>query len=310
MSGFNAYRGITLRNIKVYLKDRFTIVISMLTQIIILLLYLLFLKNNYVDGISEIINSFGDIGSKITSEDITAIVNSWLLSGVVGTSVITVAFNSLTVMVSDKYEKICYDYGAAPVKNHIIVLSYFSGAVINTVFVSSILMTAGLLVLHFINNINYTFTEILSIYGIVALGSISATLILMLFVSFFKKNSTYNAFGIMISAAVGFVIGAYIPVSQFGENIQTAVNLLPGSQVAGMLRNLIIQPSVDNVNNLLAGVDNGVFAENINEVFSMNMQIFDGEVGFNFMMVYTLSAIVLFLILNLIFYKLSSKNKG
>ena len=37
-----AYKGMTLRNIKVYLKDRMAIILSMLTQIIVLGLYLLF----------------------------------------------------------------------------------------------------------------------------------------------------------------------------------------------------------------------------------------------------------------------------
>ena len=50
---FNSYKGITTRNIKVYLKDRMAIVLSMLTQIIVLGLYLLFMKNSYVEGISE-----------------------------------------------------------------------------------------------------------------------------------------------------------------------------------------------------------------------------------------------------------------
>lgn len=309
MKTLHAYRGITLRNIKVYMKDRLTIVLSMLTQIIILALYLLFLKNNYVDGIKEAVDAFGNLDNLITDNDINAIVNSWLVSGVIGTSVITVALNSLSVMVSDRHEKISYDYGAAPVKNHTVVLAYFSGAAINTFLVSSILMTAGLMFLHFLNNINYTLLQLLSIYGIVALGSISATLILMFIASFFKKNSTLSAFGIMVSAAIGFIIGAYIPVSQFGESVQTAVNLVPGSQVAGMLRNLIIQPSIDNVNTALGGIDNGAFAEAMNTMFSTKMQIFGSEADFGFMMVYTLSAIAVFLILNLVFYKLSSKNR-
>lgn len=44
-------------------------------------------------------------GNVITDNDIESVVNSWLVSGVIGTSVITVALNSLNVMVSDKQKK-------------------------------------------------------------------------------------------------------------------------------------------------------------------------------------------------------------
>ncbi|MEE0914811.1 MAG: hypothetical protein U0L76_09570, partial [Ruminococcus sp.] len=132
---FNSYKGMTARNIKVYMKDRMAIVLSMLTQIIVLGLYLLFLKSNYVDAINSYLAGAENL---ISDADIEALVNSWLIAGVIGTSVVTVALNSLSVMVSDKQEKIDFDYNATPAKPHIIILSYFSGAVVSTFLISSI----------------------------------------------------------------------------------------------------------------------------------------------------------------------------
>ena len=108
-----SYKGMTKRNIKVYLKDKTAIIFSMMTQIIILGLYLLFLKQNYVDSMTSMLDGFN-----IKTEDnlINALVNSWLVSGVIGTSVVTVAMNSLSVMISDKQNKIDYDYNASSVK--------------------------------------------------------------------------------------------------------------------------------------------------------------------------------------------------
>ena len=82
----------------VYLNDKTAIIFSMMTQIIILGLYLLFLKQNYVDSMASMLDGFN-----IKTEDnlINALVNSWLVSGVIGTSVVTVAMNSLSVLISD-----------------------------------------------------------------------------------------------------------------------------------------------------------------------------------------------------------------
>lgn len=68
-----SYKGMTKRNIKVYLKDKTAIIFSMMTQIIILGLYLLFLKQNYVDSMTSMLDGFN-----IKTEDnlINALVNS------------------------------------------------------------------------------------------------------------------------------------------------------------------------------------------------------------------------------------------
>lgn len=301
---FYAYKGMTLRNIKVYLKDRMAIVISMLTQIIVLGLYLLFLKSNYVDMIKA---SLGELESLVEARDIEGLINSWLVAGVIGTSVVTVALNSLSVMVSDRQNKINFDYGASPVKSGTVVLSYFSGALINTVLLSEILLTAGLVFVSLSGGLIYSVTDVLLIYGLTALGSVSSTLILMFFVSPFKKSSTLNSFGVMVSVAIGFVIGAYIPVSQFDESIQTAVNLVPGSHIAGMMRNVLMTPAIDRIDESLNGIDNGAFADGIESTFALKMNLFDNEVGTGFMLAYSIIAAAVFLALNFIAFKFSSK---
>lgn len=301
-----SYKGMTKRNIKVYLKDKTAIIFSMMTQIIILGLYLLFLKQNYVDSMTSMLDGFN-----IKTEDnlINALVNSWLVSGVIGTSVVTVAMNSLSVMISDKQNKIDYDYNASSVKGSTVVLSYFSGAVINTIVISAILLTAGIAFSCISGSSFPEFTELLKLYGLVILGSVSAVLILMFVASFFKKNSTYAAFNTLISVAIGFVIGAYIPVSQFSDGVQTFVNLIPGSHIAAMIRNVLVSPCINDISTSLAGADHGMFAAEAEKAFATNLNLFGNEVDFTFMMMYSIGAILIFLILNLISYKFSSKRK-
>ncbi len=301
-----SYKGMTVRNIKVYIKDKTAILLSMLTQIIVLGLYLLFLKTSYVDMITASLSELGDIVSK---NDINALVNSWLVAGVIGTSVVTVALNALTIMVSDKQEKIDFDYNASPVKGGTVVMSYFSGAVASTFIISSILLTAGLLFIAVSGSFVYNLYDILMLYGLVLLGSVSATIILMLFASFFKKNSSLSSFGIMVSAAIGFVIGAYMPVSQFGDGVQTAVNLVPGSHIACLMRNVLMTPALDKIDTALNGIDNGMFAEEIKNTFSFELNIFGIDFDINMMLVYSFIAIAVFLVLNLISFRISSKRK-
>ena len=303
---FRSYRGMTIRNIKVYAKDKMAILLSLLTQIIVLGLYLMFLKSNYVDIINNGLEGFKDLLSKA---DIEGLVNSWLISGVIGTSVVTVALNTLNLMVKDKEDKIDSDYRASSVKGSTVVMSYFSGAVASTFIISSILLSAGYIFLACTGTFCLDIPQQLLVYALTLLGSVSGTLVLMLFISFFKKSATLSSFGVMVSASIGFIVGAYVPVSQFSENVQTIVNLVPGSQIAAMMRNILVGPAIDNIDKTLDGIDKGQFAENAREMFALKLKIFGNEVDTGFMLTYSFIIIAVFAVLNIALYKISSKRK-
>ena len=303
---FRSYRGMTIRNIKVYAKDKMAILLSLLTQIIVLGLYLMFLKSNYVDIINNGLESFKYLVSKA---DIEGLVNSWLISGVIGTSVVTVALNTLNLMVKDKEDKIDSDYRASSVKGSTVVMSYFSGAVASTFIISSILLSAGYIFLACTGTFCLDIPQQLLVYALTLLGSVSGTLVLMLFISFFKKSATLSSFGVMVSASIGFIVGAYVPVSQFSENVQTIVNLVPGSQIAAMMRNILVDPAIDNIDKTLDGIDKGQFAENAREMFALKLKIFGTEVDTGFMLTYSFIIIAVFAVLNIALYKISSKRK-
>ena len=302
----NTFKGMTKRNIRVYRKDKMTIFFSLLTQIIILGLYLLFLRGNYVDGIKS---GMGEFANLLSDEDINSLVNSWLVCGVIGTSVITVALQSIAIIVNDRYHKISNDYLASPVEGHTVILSYFTSTIIISFVMSGILLTAGFIFIVMDSDITFSVGQIASMYGITALGTISATTLLMFVISFIKKTSTFSSFGLMLSTGIGFIIGAYIPVARFSQSVQTVVNLVPGSQVAGIMRNILMQPAIDNVKSKLSAEGAKMFMDGTKDMFGTYLNIFGKEVGFEFMIVYSVCAIVLFLAANLVFYKISSKNK-
>ena len=299
-----AFKGMTIRNMKVYGKDKISLLLSMLTQLIVLGLFVLFLKGNYVDVINQ---ELGDLKGLLSKDDINSIVNSWLVSGVAGTAVVTSALNALSVMVHDKMDRIDYDYTAAAIKNRTVVMSYFTGAMLSAVVTSSILLTAGLGYLAVSGSFLLSALDIIMLYGIVVLGSISSTLVLMLFISFLKKDSSLSAFGILISVAIGFVVGAYMPVGQFSQSVQTVVNLVPGAHITALLRNVLMQPAINHADSVIGGADNHAFAKTLDDLFSMKLHVFNGSHGTNFMIIYSLAAIALFLVLNILIFRVAAK---
>ena len=139
---------------------------------------------------------------------------------------------------------------------------------------SGLILTIGLTVLGFMGDTHMGLVQIAQAYGIVLLGSVSSTALFMVVVLLFKNSSTCTAFFGILSAASGFVIGAYIPLSQFSDGVQSVCNLFPASHITSMIRNILLSGIADNINKDINGLDGGAFISAIKDTFSFNASSF------------------------------------
>lgn len=281
--------GFTKRNLLLYFKDVATVVFSLLTSIIVLSLYLVFLKNNYVDAINSLL---GPLDKIIKTSDIDSLVREILLVGILGTSTITVPYSCLTTIIKDKEQRIDYDISATPLKRWQIILSYFLAAAISAIVVTGAILAVGLIVISFAGSMHMGVVGVLKVFGVVVLGAISSTSFFMVLVLFFKSSSASGSFFGMLSAASGFVIGAYIPISQFSESVQTVCNLFPATHITVMYRNVLLGGNLEYINDKIDGRDQGMFLEGIKEAFSFDAKLF-GHVFTNGQMIAYVGGIIL-----------------
>ena len=278
--------GLTRRNVKVYFKDITAVIFSLLTSIIVFALYLLFLRGTFVDAIE---GTMQGLESLINKEDLDMFVNTLLLVGIIGSATITIPYNCLTTIVKDRERKVDYDILATPVKRWQIILSYLCAAVISSFVMTALLLTIGLVILNSMGSMHITVMNILATYGIVFLGCLSSSALFMIVVLFFRSSSAAGAFFGILSAAAGFVIGAYIPVSQFSSTVQTVCNVFPASQICALLRNTLLNGIADEMNNSIGGVDNGLFINALRESMTFNASVFERALSVNTMCIYVMT---------------------
>ena len=265
------YFGLTKRNLLIYFKDYQSILFSMITPIIVFVLYLLCLKDTFV---SPIKNATIGLEQWILDEDINMFVNGLLLTGILGTTMITVPYNCLITIVRDRENKIDYDISATPIRRVQIVLSYFTASALSAFIMAAIILTGGLCIMGVQGTLYLGAKDVAALYGITFLGAISATSLFMIVVLFFKTSSASGAFLGILSAACGFVIGAYIPISQFSEGVQTFCNVFPGSGITVLYRNSLLNPLLDKMNQNIGGLDEGMFVEAMRETFVFDSHLF------------------------------------
>ena len=301
------FLGLTKRNLLLFFKDKQSIIFSLLTSMIVLALYLLFLKDTFINAMDSAINQFPGLSSLIDKNDKDMFANLILLTGILGSAMITVPYNCLITLVKDRENKVDYDILATPLKRGQIIFSYFISAALSSVILTSMILAIGLGVIGMQGDIYLGIGEILKAFGVVALGSISATSIFMIVVLFFKSVSASGAFFGMLSAASGFIIGAYIPISQFSESVQTVCNIFPASQITIVLRNVLINGLLEHMNTSLAGVDQGMFVTVIKELFSFKARIFDGYLDVTQMLGYISVSILVCIVVQIIVYSKTYK---
>ena len=302
--------GLIKRNLLLFFKDWQSILFSLLTSIIVLVLYLLFLKGTFVSAMQSAMEQYPGLVSMIAEKDIDMFANLLLLTGILGSAMISVPFSCITTLVRDRANKVDYDILATPLKRGQIIFAYFVSAVLSSTLLTGFILTIGLVGIRMQGNIYMNASQVVKAFSIVALGSISASAIFMIIVLFFKTVSACEAFFGILSAASGFVIGAYIPISQFSNGVQTVCNLFPASQITIMLRNILLNGLLEHINTSLAGTDQGMFVLSLKEYFSFQAKLFNGYLDMNKMLGYILGVILFCIVAQILIYSGSYKKNS
>lgn len=304
------FMGLIKRNLLVFFKDTQTIVFSLMTSIIVFVLYLLFLRDTFVEAIESPLAELGELGSLVNRDDLEMFSNLTLLVGILGSAIITVPFNCLTTIVKDREKKIDYDILATPIGRWQIILAYFAASALSAVMITGIILGIGLLILGRMGDLHMDVATVLAAYGVLVLGAVSSTALFMIVVLFFRSSSASGAFFGMLSAASGFVIGAYIPISQFSGRVQTFCNLFPASHITILFRNVLLNNVLDSVESSIGGLGQGAFSETIRQIFVFRAHLFGREFGRSGMLVYVLAMIALCIVGMIILYCKTYKRKG
>ena len=299
--------GLIKRNLLLFFKDWQSILFSLLTSIIVLVLYLLFLKGTFVSAMQSAMEQYPGSASMVSETDIDMFANLLLLTGILGSAMISVPFSCITTLVRDRASKVDYDILATPLKRGQIIFAYFVSAVLSSTLLTGCILAIGLVGISLQGDTHLNGIQLVKAFAVVALGSISASAIFMIIVLFFKTVSACEAFFGILSAASGFVIGAYIPISQFSNGVQTVCNLFPASQITIMLRNILLNGLLEHINTSLAGTDQGMFVLSLKKYFSFQAKLFNGYLDMNKMLEYILGVILFCIVAQIMIYSGSYK---
>ena len=282
MTGIGA---LVKRNIKLYFKDKGMFFTSLITPLILLVLYGTFLSNVYEDTFRSALEA---AGATVSDKLIGGCVGGELVSSLLAVSCVTVAFCSNLLMVQDKITGARRDITIAPVKPSTLALSYYLSTLISTILICFI---ATGVCLGYLSYVGWYLTagDVAKLFLDVVLLVLFGTALSSCVNIPLSTQGQASAVGTIISAGYGFICGAYMPISQFSEGLQKVISFLPGTYGTSLLRNHALRGVFEEMGD--QGFPNEI-VEAIRDSVDCNLYFFGDKVALNSMYVILIGAIV------------------
>ncbi|HBF15851.1 MAG TPA: ABC transporter [Clostridiales bacterium] len=222
---------LTRRNCRLFFKDKGMFFSSLITPIILLVLYATFLAKVYRDSFANAVPA-----GLVSDSLIDATVAAQLISSLLAVICVTVAFCANLISINDKASGVIHDLTVTPVRRSALAVGYFASSAIVTLIVTFTTLAACLIYLAFIGwymSVADVFLLLLDVLLLTLFGTAIASC-----VNFgLTTNGQASAVGTIVSAGYGFICGAYMPISSFGTGLQRALSFLPGTYGTCLIRN-------------------------------------------------------------------------
>lgn len=227
---------LTKRNIKLFFKDKGMFLTSLITPVILLVLYATFLGNVYRDTFEMNLPA----AINLSDELMNGLVGSQLISSILSVSCVTVAFCANFLMVQDRANGSIKDLRISPVKPSVLAVSYYLAALTSTLIICLVATGACLAYVAAVGwymSIMDVLLLLLDVVLLVLFGTALSSVINF----FLTTQGQISAVGTIISSGYGFVCGAYMPISSFNEGVQKVICFLPGTYGTALVRNHAMQ---------------------------------------------------------------------
>lgn len=276
------------RNLLLYFRNKSGVFFSLLAAIISFILYIAFLKDT-------IAGNWGRIPGH------NAFLDWWLIGGTLGITAITTTLSALSQKVEDHEKDTENDFILTGTSRFKLTFGYVLSAAVISYIMQIVVFVVMYVYFHFVDDLSIALSKIVMLVSLMVLGSVVNALVSTVIMIFVHNRNTLNAIASLVGTVSGFLVGAYIPIGILPEFAQFLVKLTPGSYVASLYRQTLLN---DDMVDLFPKVaQRNEFSE------ELGIQLkWDHLLNFNQSLMTTIGLFVLFLIIVLVVeYRISNK---
>lgn len=228
------------RNRKLFFRDKGMLLSSLITPMILIVLYATFLAKVYKDSFMSNIPEVMNVSDKL----INGTVAGQLAAALLAVSCVTVTFCVNLTMVQDRANGSRKDLDISPVRKPVIYMGYFFSTVFNSLMVNFLaigLCLGYIKAMGWYLNAGDILLLIVDIVILVLFGTVLSSIVCYPL----KTQGQMSAVGTIVSAGYGFICGAYMPISNFGDGLQKVMSYLPGTYGTSLIKNHMLRGVFD-----------------------------------------------------------------
>lgn len=220
------------RTMKIFFRDKTAVFFSLLSVIIIIGMYALFL---------------GDVWTQSWDfENTRAIIDNWIMSGLLAVVSVTSTMGAFGIMVEDRHKKIAKDFYSSPIKRSHLAAGYITGSFSIGLIMSIITFIAVEIYLLAKGGSLPNAETVIKILGLMVLTTITNTAMLFFIISFLKSQNAFGTASSIIGTLIGFLTGIYLPVGALPEGVQIVIKTFPISHAATLFRQFMMEPVMNS----------------------------------------------------------------
>lgn len=240
------------RETKIFLSDKAGVFFSLLAPLIVLFLYVMFLGDVQMNALESALQ-----GLPVEHDVMRAFVDGWMLAGVLSTSCITVSFSAQSLMIADRETGVNADMLTSPVNRGVLRLGYLAYTLAVTAAICFVVLAIALVYLA-ISGWYLSVGDVFELFGVLLASVASAAMLSNLICMALRTQSAHSVFVGIMSAAIGFLIGAYMPLSAFPKAIQYIVLFIPGTYSACVFRDVFMRGALAKIAETVPAAADGV----------------------------------------------------
>ena len=270
------------RNCICFFRDRANVVFSLMAAGIVVMLYLFVLRDMMISDNAGL-------------PDVANLMDAWVLAGIAGIVSVTSCMGALQTMNTDRAEGKDTDFLVTPAGQWRLALGYILGTFVAAFLFTLIILAGSLLFLVAtgcpLDAVNVALAVLLTIPA-----SLSGCIIMYALTSFVKSTGGFASFFSIVSVAIGFLTGIYIPMGSMPEGMQVVGTLMPATHMSSIFRDLIAGGALDQS---FAGIDSTSFRTKM----GFDLSLWDFQFDTATSLLYVLGVTAAFLVVAILLVK-------
>ena len=219
----------TRRNLSVFFRDRTQVSLALLSALILLAIYGLFLGNLQVDALKAALPN-------ADTADVQWFVNTWVLAGTTMITTVTASIAGIATFVEDRASGRFKDFVVTPVHRSSLTLGYLAATFVIAFALTLVVLLVGQVYLLTQGQSTMDAGQLAAAVGYCALSCAAFSALASFIVSFVRSSGAYSSLATIVGTAIGFLAGAYITPGLLPEGVATTLAALPFMHAAMLVR--------------------------------------------------------------------------